>query len=122
MRDLARASSIPTPRRPEPDYSAGEFPVPDLTLVDAEAGPDSAHRIAEAAAVEDEPIEIETVVVRPSWGSSERAPDLVRQYLREIGRVPLLTAAEEVELARSVEAGLFAEDRLHSTRLPVAAR
>jgi len=38
--------------------------------------------------------------------------DLVRIYLREIGRVPLLTAEEEVELAKSIEAGLFAEDRL----------
>ncbi len=38
--------------------------------------------------------------------------DLFRQYLREIGRIPLLTAAEEVELARRVEAGLFAEERL----------
>ncbi|MCG5212010.1 RNA polymerase sigma factor RpoD [Streptosporangium sp. KLBMP 9127] len=45
---------------------------------------------------------------------SKRAPtsDLVRIYLREIGRVPLLTAEEEVELAKSIEAGLFAEDKL----------
>ncbi|MEV4802099.1 RNA polymerase sigma factor RpoD [Nonomuraea sp. NPDC049421] len=44
----------------------------------------------------------------------KRAPtsDLVRIYLREIGRVPLLTAEEEVELAKSIEAGLFAEDKL----------
>jgi RNA polymerase primary sigma factor len=41
--------------------------------------------------------------------------DLFRQYLREIGRVPLLTAADEVELARRVEAGLFAEEKLGST-------
>ncbi|WP_240796276.1 RNA polymerase sigma factor [Streptomyces sp. RFCAC02] len=40
------------------------------------------------------------------------AGDLFRQYLREIGRIPLLGAAEEVELARRVEAGLFAEERL----------
>ena len=40
------------------------------------------------------------------------AADLFRQYLREIGRVRLLTAAEEVELARQVEAGLFAEEYL----------
>nr|WP_237543537.1 RNA polymerase sigma factor [Streptomyces sp. SID5594] len=41
--------------------------------------------------------------------------DLFRQYLREIGRIPLLTAADEVELARRVEAGLFAEERLANT-------
>ncbi|WP_434975220.1 RNA polymerase sigma factor [Streptomyces bauhiniae] len=41
--------------------------------------------------------------------------DLFRQYLREIGRIPLLTAAEEVELARRVEAGLFAEEKLSTT-------
>ncbi|MFD3973960.1 RNA polymerase sigma factor [Streptomyces cyaneofuscatus] len=41
--------------------------------------------------------------------------DLFRQYLREIGRIPLLTAADEVELARRVEAGLFAEERLTNT-------
>ena len=38
--------------------------------------------------------------------------DLVRIYLREIGRVPLLTAHDEVELAKAIEAGLFAEDKL----------
>jgi len=38
--------------------------------------------------------------------------DLVRIYLREIGRVPLLTAAEEVELAKAIEAGLFADEKL----------
>jgi RNA polymerase primary sigma factor len=45
---------------------------------------------------------------------SKRAPtsDLVRIYLREIGRVPLLTAEDEVELAKSIEAGLFAEEKL----------
>ncbi|PZG36197.1 RNA polymerase sigma factor RpoD [Spongiactinospora gelatinilytica] len=46
--------------------------------------------------------------------AGKRAPtsDLVRIYLREIGRVPLLTAEEEVELAKSIEAGLFAEEKL----------
>jgi RNA polymerase primary sigma factor len=38
--------------------------------------------------------------------------DLVRIYLREIGRVPLLTAQDEVELAKAIEAGLFAEEKL----------
>jgi RNA polymerase primary sigma factor len=40
--------------------------------------------------------------------------DLVRIYLREIGRVPLLTAQDEVELAKAIEAGLFAEDKLQA--------
>nr|WP_235488779.1 RNA polymerase sigma factor [Streptomyces roseoverticillatus] len=48
--------------------------------------------------------------VRPDTGGP--SSDLFRQYLREIGRIPLLSAAEEVELARCVEAGLFAEEKL----------
>jgi RNA polymerase primary sigma factor len=45
--------------------------------------------------------------------SRQVSGDLVRIYLREIGRVPLLTAEEEVELAKAIEAGLFAEEKLH---------
>ncbi|WP_394814796.1 RNA polymerase sigma factor [Streptomyces millisiae] len=47
-------------------------------------------------------------------GATAGTGDLFRQYLREIGRIPLLTAADEVELARRIEAGLFAEERLES--------
>ena len=39
--------------------------------------------------------------------------DLVRIYLREIGKVPLLTAQDEVELAKAIKAGLFAQEMLH---------
>ncbi len=38
--------------------------------------------------------------------------DPVRMYLREIGRVPLLAAAEEVDLAKRIEAGAEASERL----------
>nr|WP_076471484.1 RNA polymerase sigma factor SigB [Micromonospora avicenniae] len=38
--------------------------------------------------------------------------DLVRAYLNGIGRTKLLTAAQEVELAKRIEAGLFAEEKL----------
>ncbi len=39
-------------------------------------------------------------------------PDLVRLYLDEIGRAPLLDAASEVDLAQRIEAGLFARHLL----------
>jgi RNA polymerase primary sigma factor len=38
--------------------------------------------------------------------------DPVKDYLRQIGKVPLLSAEEEVELAKRIEAGLFAEEKL----------
>ncbi|MDX6340733.1 MAG: polymerase primary sigma factor, partial [Trebonia sp.] len=40
--------------------------------------------------------------------------DPVKDYLKQIGKVALLTAAQEVDLARRIEAGLFAEERLNS--------
>src|SRR5258707_11315083 len=50
---------------------------------------------------------------RAQGDGSRRAAtgDLVRIYLREIGRVPLLTAQDEVDLAKSIEAGVFAEGK-----------
>jgi len=40
--------------------------------------------------------------------------DPVKDYLKQIGKVALLNAAEEVELAMRIEAGLFAEEKLSS--------
>jgi len=53
--------------------------------------------------------------------------DLVRVYLREIGKVALLNAVQEVELAKRVEAGLFAAQKLREAdqrdeRLPSQLR
>ncbi|HEX8003608.1 MAG TPA: RNA polymerase sigma factor [Mycobacteriales bacterium] len=42
--------------------------------------------------------------------------DPVRMYLKEIGKVPLLTAEEEVDLAKRIEAGLFASEKLATPR------
>ena len=42
------------------------------------------------------------------------AADLVRVYLNGIGRTALLTAAQEVELAKRIEAGVFAQHMLES--------
>jgi RNA polymerase primary sigma factor len=47
--------------------------------------------------------------LRMSAGSSS---DSVRMYLKEIGRVPLLNAQDEVDLAKKIEAGMLASERL----------
>src|SRR3954470_220616 len=44
------------------------------------------------------------------------ALDPVRLYLNSIGKVPLLNAAQEVELAQRIEAGLYAQHKLDSPR------
>jgi RNA polymerase primary sigma factor len=41
--------------------------------------------------------------------------DPVKDYLKQIGKVPLLNAEQEVELAKRIEAGLFAEEKLAET-------
>ena len=46
--------------------------------------------------------------------------DLVRAYLKEIGKTPLLTAAQEVELSQRIEAGLFAMHKLTQQKLSIA--
>ncbi|MFC3687744.1 RNA polymerase sigma factor [Aquipuribacter hungaricus] len=40
--------------------------------------------------------------------------DPVKDYLKQIGKVALLNAEQEVELAKRIEAGLFAEERMTS--------
>lgn len=57
---------------------------------------------------------------RPS-GTRGQTGDLVRIYLREIGRVPLLSAEDEVELSKAIEAGLFAAQKLDEPGAPVQA-
>ena len=48
--------------------------------------------------------------------------DLVRVYLNEIGKVALLSAADEVELSKRIEAGLYADHLLSSANSFTPAR
>ncbi|WNM50039.1 RNA polymerase sigma factor [Kitasatospora sp. CM 4170] len=99
-RDGDEESGEPRPA-PDPGADADADAEADADADAADAGPDD----------EDDP--------RPAAaGASAPAADLLRQYLREIGRIRLLTAVEEVELARRIEAGLFAEERLHREPAP----
>ncbi|MCF2125555.1 RNA polymerase sigma factor [Strepomyces sp. STD 3.1] len=101
-----------------------------LTQTDASTGgaePDAERGVLVAMPPESEPAEPEPAEPEPAEPEPAEPPpptrtesggpssDLFRQYLREIGRIPLLSAAEEVDLARRVEAGLFAEEKLRLT-------
>ncbi|MEV5651694.1 sigma-70 family RNA polymerase sigma factor [Nocardia sp. NPDC052254] len=50
------------------------------------------------------------------------AADLVRVYLNGIGKTALLTAADEVELAKRIEAGLYAQNLLETGKRLSATR
>src|SRR5689334_1144693 len=74
-----------------------------------------------AAASKDEPLPTGALVL--SMSDEDEIPvystaitgataDPVKDYLKQIGKVALLNAAEEVELAMRIEAGLFAEEKL----------
>ena len=59
-------------------------------------------------AAEEEAVEVEKIDLSVPEGVSTEDP--VRMYLKEIGKVSLLTADEEVELAQKMEFGLTAEE------------
>ncbi|APY88457.1 RNA polymerase subunit sigma-70 [Streptomyces alfalfae] len=95
-------------RRPETAPARGATETPETA--EAAEAPDPGD-VPDAL----EPETVDLPAPRGRADTSGPSSDLFRQYLREIGRIPLLTAAEEVELARGVEAGLFAEEKLVNT-------
>src|ERR1700754_1103225 len=60
------------------------------------------------------------IVMRTDEVAEER--DLVGVYLHEISRTPLLDAAREVELSKSIEAGLYAEHLLDVEQIPTGVQ
>ncbi len=81
----------------------------DLAEVEKEdpvaASEDSASYVISHADETDEPVQTVTV--------AGATADPVKDYLKQIGKVPLLNAEMEVELAKRIEAGLFAEEMLN---------
>jgi RNA polymerase primary sigma factor len=60
--------------------------------------------------------EEESVLLRQARKDAEltASADSVRAYLKQIGKVALLNAEEEVELAKRIEAGLYAAERVRN--------
>ncbi|MFD1049489.1 sigma-70 factor domain-containing protein, partial [Kibdelosporangium lantanae] len=58
--------------------------------------------------------EVPDVTMELDLDAQGPAADLVRVYLNGIGKTALLTAAQEVELAKRIEAGVFAQHMLES--------
>ncbi len=85
----------------------------DLKAVTPEKAPGAATDSSETEAfeisdadIEDEPQQQVTV--------AGATADPVKDYLKQIGKVALLNAEQEVQLAKRIEAGLFAEEKLNS--------
>ena len=85
----------------------------DLEKVKAEVPPTEDALVISDADETDEPIQ--------QVHSAGATADPVKDYLKQIGKVPLLNAEEEVELAKRIEAGLFAAELL-ATRGPFKDR
>jgi RNA polymerase primary sigma factor len=100
-RATARAAKEPDVDR-EPDLNDDA----DIDLAD----PDVVSLEAEAAALgdADKLTEVDLDDQTPAMGDS------VHTYLKSIGRTSLLTAEQEVDLAKRIEAGLFAEHKLET--------
>jgi RNA polymerase primary sigma factor len=97
------------------DSAAGPADDAEIDLADA----DVVNLEAEAAALTDSDrlTEVDLDDQTPAMGDS------VHTYLKSIGRTSLLTAEQEVDLAKRIEAGLFAEHKLEtSTGLDEAYR
>jgi RNA polymerase primary sigma factor len=103
--DIAADAAGP-PARPVP----GEA-VPAATA----AAPDQASPAAGVTEADDETFvygEDDDDLPAAQVASAGATADPVKDYLKQIGKVPLLNAEQEVELAKRIEAGLFAEEKL----------
>ena len=79
---------------------------------DDDDGPDLDEAVETPPADLDELEDFDARQLALKHAQTRAASDPVAAYLKQIGKVPLLTALEEVELSKRIEAGLFAEYKL----------
>jgi RNA polymerase primary sigma factor len=120
----AAASTSPAAKdAPAPSGAATDEPAPDPTAVepaDAAAEDVEPEGPLDPAEVDEESAEFawddeeESEALRQARKDAEMtaSADSVRAYLKQIGKVALLNAEEEVDLAKRIEAGLYAAERL----------
>jgi RNA polymerase primary sigma factor len=102
--ELAREDERNAGRAP----SSPPVPTPPL-VADAETAPAASRpRRAGVAEPATHHARVPIRADRPEGGSM----DPVRMYLKEIGKIPLLTGEQEVTLAKRIEAGIHAAERL----------
>lgn len=89
-RSHSKSSYTRTPRAPREEQSHEPSPE-DLAVIEHEE---------------------ESGDIEQSLGDVRLDTDLVKQYLREAGKFPLLNAVQEVEISRAIEVGLLAAERL----------
>jgi RNA polymerase sigma factor (sigma-70 family) len=113
----SRASVAETRVASRPHRSARSAPasdVTDTTVLDPTTPAAPAAGTAPQTAAEISTPDAETERPVADLDEVTASADLVRVYLNEIGKVALLTAADEVELAKRIEAGLYADHLLSS--------
>ena len=120
VRELTEAGVQLANERADGDQVAAELTVTELTDAELAALVEADQAEAAAQAEAAEPDEI--AVSAPETDLDDQTSvmgDSVHTYLKSIGRRQLLTAEEEVELAKRIEAGLYAEHKLETEkRLP----
>jgi RNA polymerase primary sigma factor len=107
----ARSAPARGAKQAEPASGPGSDPADDADADVADA--EVVNLEAEAAALSDSDklAEVDLDDQTPAMGDS------VHTYLKSIGRTSLLTAEQEVDLAKRIEAGLFAEHKLETLGL-----
>jgi len=104
----ARSAAARAAKQAEPASGSGSDPADDADADVADADVVSLEAEAAALSDSDKLAEVDLDDQTPAMGDS------VHTYLKSIGRTSLLTAEQEVDLAKRIEAGLFAEHKLET--------
>jgi RNA polymerase primary sigma factor len=92
----------------DPEVEVEAVEVVEVEAVEVEAEPKEVEEDAFVLSDDDDDAPAQQVA------TAGATADPVKDYLKQIGKVALLNAEQEVELAKRIEAGLFAEEQLNS--------